>query len=352
MRILRIYTRIAPEGGGMENHISRLTSIQNECDVNVTIAFSKGKKVSSNDIKIVIPQYLNILPQAVGLFYLHLVVFFTVLFKQKKFDIIHVHGDWSSLLLLNWLKRVTKSRKCILSIHGQLEKSRFKDFMWKLFLHNVDGLHSTGYQAIQHLKNLGYNGRVLLRPSGIEDIFLRTAKVRLSKNVVALNVVVVAQMRPNKNLLKVIEIARALQDIRFTIIGDGEQFEVILASAKDLQNVVFMGNQDKYTIQKVMSDSHVILSTSLREGTPTSILEGIANGLVYVASNAGNISHTLKNYSGRIITDGSTKSYIDAIRTYHNNPDLLEQHSRNNHRKGHLNAWPLVASEITQLIVE
>lgn len=352
MRILRIYTRIAPEGGGMETHISRLTSIQNDSNITVTIIFSKGKRVSTNDIMVFIPNIFSVLPQALGIIYLHLLALFKLILKRKQFDIIHVHGDWSSLLLLFWIKRVTKARKSILSIHGQLEKSSFKVFMWKRFYHNVNGIHSTGFQAIEYLKNLGYNGKLLLRPSGIEDIYLRNAKVRFSKDVVTLNVVVVSKMRPNKNLLKVIEVARVLQSIKFTIIGDGEQFDVISANAQDLENVVLKGNQNKYAIQKVMSYSHIILSTSLREGTPTSLLEGIANGLVYVASNAGNISHTLKDYSGRIITNGSTASFIEAIRMYDNDRDLLEQHSKNNFSKGHLNAWSLVASEITRFIVD
>ena len=52
MKILRLYTRLPPLLGGMENHIAQLSNEQTKLGHDVTIYFNKGDKVTSKDVQI------------------------------------------------------------------------------------------------------------------------------------------------------------------------------------------------------------------------------------------------------------------------------------------------------------
>lgn len=353
MKILRIYLRVAPVEGGMESHITELTRLQNNANIKVTLAFGFGDKVSGRDMKIKVPSFLSYFPQVFSILYLHLILSFRLMLNGNKYDFLHVHGDWSSLLLVSFIKRVIKARRCLFSIHGHLENHVVKNYIFKLLLNQIDLIHSTGYQAINHVRSIGYKGEYLLRPSGIDQNFIDTSRIRCFKpEEESLHVVVVAIMRQDKNIAQVVEIAQKIKDVKFVIIGDGEQFDAIRAQVGNTRNILLTGRQDKIAIQRYMDRAHIILSTSLREGTPTSLLEGISNGLAFVSSNAGGINHTLRKYSGFIIEDGATHSYVKAIENYLRNPELLRSHSSNNMTVGAENSWINVARYISNFILK
>ena len=52
MKILRLYTRLPPLPGGMENHIAQLTKEQISLGHEVSIYFNKGNKVTSSDVQV------------------------------------------------------------------------------------------------------------------------------------------------------------------------------------------------------------------------------------------------------------------------------------------------------------
>ena len=66
MKILRLYTRLPPMSGGMENHIAHLTREQLNFGHEVTIYFNLGSKVSENDVKVSHIPISKIKPQFIG----------------------------------------------------------------------------------------------------------------------------------------------------------------------------------------------------------------------------------------------------------------------------------------------
>ena len=66
MKILRLYTRLPPMSGGMENHIAQLTKEQLNFGHDVTIYFNLGSKVSENDVRISSIALSKIKPQFIG----------------------------------------------------------------------------------------------------------------------------------------------------------------------------------------------------------------------------------------------------------------------------------------------
>ena len=67
MRILRLYTRLPPLIGGMENHISQLTKEQIKLGHEVVIYFNSGQKVSEVDVKVSNNFLSKTRPQFIGI---------------------------------------------------------------------------------------------------------------------------------------------------------------------------------------------------------------------------------------------------------------------------------------------
>ena len=68
MKILRLYTRLPPLPGGMENHIAQLTKEQIKLGHEVSIYFNKGNKVTSSDIQVSRVPFYKLRPQFIGVF--------------------------------------------------------------------------------------------------------------------------------------------------------------------------------------------------------------------------------------------------------------------------------------------
>ena len=69
MKILRIYTRLPPLIGGMENHIAQLTKEQIKLGHDVVIYFNKGDKFSAHDVQVTKYSLSTLKPQFLGFFF-------------------------------------------------------------------------------------------------------------------------------------------------------------------------------------------------------------------------------------------------------------------------------------------
>ena len=99
MKILRIYTKLPPLKGGMEKHIYNLTKLQIRDNHFVKVFFNDGEEISQNDEKICKLKLHRLKPQIIGFFIFYFLIVFKLLLKKQKFDIIHIHGNSSSMLL-------------------------------------------------------------------------------------------------------------------------------------------------------------------------------------------------------------------------------------------------------------
>ena len=106
-------------------------------------------------------------------------------------------------------------------------------------------------------------------------------------------VVWMARVTAVKGPERVIEIAKAMPDVRFLMVGGGDLFEIIQESAPE--NLTLLGWQIP---EKVWPLADVALSTSYNEGIPISIIEAQMAGVPVVAVSAGAISE--------IVIDGKT----------------------------------------------
>ena len=109
---------------------------------------------------------------------------------------------------------------------------------------------------------------------------------------------IVGRLAPIKNhelfLQGAKRVAAKRPDVRFVIVGDGEQREALETRAGELDlgdRVIFSGWET--VIEEVYADLAVVALTSRNEGTPVCLIEAMACGVRVVATDVGGVSDVL-----------------------------------------------------------
>jgi glycosyltransferase involved in cell wall biosynthesis len=342
MRILRLYYLLPPIKGGMEKHIYFLSKYQSS-ENYVNIYFNKGDKINSDDVRI-LPNFSlhKTKPNSIGVLIFHFFTIFKLIRNNSKFDVVHVHGDWSALLLISLIKKITKSKVVAFSIHDQLVSS-FKKKVLSFLIKQVDLIFTSGADSANYLKPHKPNA-VFFQPSGISAVFLDTPSNKVFSN----NVIIIANLVPKKNIDLVIEIAKICPDYNFKIVGKGPEKQRLETKMQNIDNVSLVGFKTTQEIITLMDNSFAFLLTSFFEGTPTSVLEACSRGLPIVTSNVGGLKSIIKDNENGYVIDNYDPSYFkNALDKIYNTPDMLELMKINNCLLGEKFVWDNVAKNIT-----
>nr|WP_307774522.1 GT4 family glycosyltransferase PelF [uncultured Cetobacterium sp.] len=128
-----------------------------------------------------------------------------------------------------------------------------------------------------------------------------------------------------------------LRDTRLYLIGptneNKEYYKECLELVKNLElenYVVFTGRTD---VKKYYKFLDVLMLTSLSEGQPLSILEGLACGIPFIATDVGNCREILKEKpegeAGIIVPPTSYAELSDAIVSFFQNRDKIKEMGKN-----------------------
>jgi glycosyltransferase involved in cell wall biosynthesis len=240
----------------------------------------------------------------------------------------------------------------VFSIHGQLNTDILRKNILKFLLENVDLVFCTGYFSYNFVLSI-FSKRVILQPSGISDLFLKFPSV--VKKSSDFQIVTVSNLLRVKNLYFLLEIARYLPNIKFIIIGDGNERNGLNDYIQKLaiDNVQLLGFRPQEDVKFYCLTSDVFLLTSYAEGTPTSVLEAMSAGLPVVSSNAGGIKYLIKDFSnGFIIDDFSVREYVDRIMLLKNDTSLRNVIRIKNAELSKNFRWEVVAKTISNNILE
>lgn len=104
---------------------------------------------------------------------------------------------------------------------------------------------------------------------------------------------------------------------KLLVVGDGNMKESLieLVTKYGIQNeVIFLGQQSRETLQLFYHGSDSLMLTSFFEGMPVCVLESLASGLPVISANVGEIARLVKNgFSGRIIDSYKVEDYLSAM---------------------------------------
>lgn len=354
MKILRFYIKLPPLSGGMEKHIYHLSLNQIQQGNDVTVFFNQGNKVSNNDIKILSriklyklkPQFL-----AFFVFYLFSIIYLTK--NKDKTDVIHIHGDWSSLLFINFLKKITNAKITCFSFHGQFLSNKITHAKFLTFLlKKTDLVFINGYDAYSKITKRLTKERVnvIWRPSGISSVFKPiTKKDKKTKPII----ITVANLIKSKNIDFILTLANISKKFSFYIVGDGPEKNRLFDNTKkeNLSNVLLLGKKSEDELITLLNSSNLFLLPSLSEGTSTAIIEAMACGLPIICSNAGGVKELIKNgENGFVIDSFNEQDFLDKMFLILNSHELKEKIKRNNIEKSRSFYWDKVSKDISVLL--
>lgn len=207
-----------------------------------------------------------------------------------------------------------RPRKCcfVHTYHGHVFHSYYGPLKTKLFLmiekmlaRMTDRIIVISEQQRREINedfHLGRRAQFAVIPLGIDlNVYAnwQTRRTKLRREISAsaddLLIGIVGRLTEVKNHGLFLEAAALLkkistQRLKFLVIGDGARRSELESQAKQLgiaNDVVFLGTRDDP--ENFYPALDVIALTSLNEGTPLSVIEGMANGRAVIATGAGGV---------------------------------------------------------------
>ena len=350
MKVLRSYFSAPPLPGGMERHVHELSVHQRRHGVEVIQACSQGDLASGHGFQVLRGwPILGIRPRALRDLLFYLAVLAAARRRRIRVDVVHIHGDWSAFLFGRILKRVTRARLLVGSVHGHVPESRWRRAAFRSCCRAYGMLYATGTRECDRLSRWS-NRQWSWIASGIgECFFLGDAESAKSSDVL-----VVGSLVPVKGMDLVVEIARLMPMRQFRIVGDGPERSRLesLVSQHQVRNLQFCGRLEPAKIAAELARSRVLLVTSHVEGTPTAMLEAMAAGLPIVTTSSNDYSTLLggAGEGGVTVASRDPRVLARAIERFVDDSALARQSGRRNRQVAAAFAWPAVADRITQMM--
>lgn len=336
----------------METHIKRVTEEQIALGHHVTLGFNKGDKVSDTDFQVLKSIPLLNFPFGAGVFLFHIAMIARLIFRPSKYDFCHIHGDWHSLLFAPVYRLVTRG-KIAFSFHGAFEPTFITHkYLLTRMLKLADLVLVNGAESLSFLKP--HHDFIHLRSSGVEDVFFKVIPAKRIRGD-GFRIMTIANLNPVKNLDTLIQIAAKAPAYSFYIYGEGPERQVLEEKLyqRQIKNVVLAGYRSRAELANELSAADVFLLTSLKEGTPTVVLEAMAAGVPVVASNAGGLSSFLQPEIADTVNDPmDVEKYLKALDKLHNNNEIRLQRIEKAHIFSKLFSWKSVAVSITDYMKE
>lgn len=137
-------------------------------------------------------------------------------------------------------------------------------------------------------------------------------------------VAAVGRLAPVKDHLLLLESVALLDDVHVVLVGDGEmrqRLELRAAAADLRERVHFVGWRTD--IAELLSDVDVVALSSINEGTPVSLIEGLAAARAVVTTDVGGVRAVVDDEeTGLVVEERNPDAYARALDRLLNDPVL------------------------------
>ena len=237
---------------------------------------------------------------------------------EVKPDIIHTHT-----FKAGYITRMKKqSIPVIHTFHGHLlDDPEFSGFKSKVIIKlerilakKSSKLVTVGRRVSEELleQRIGHRTQFVNIPPGVVAVDI-THKEQALKNLNLEDdgkplVGWIARVTGVKNPMRALEVADALPDTRFVMVGGGDLLDQVKAAAP--ANVSVIGWAEAADL---FGATDIILSTSENEGMPVALIEAQLAGKPVVATDVGSVSEVILNHETGIVTNKNAGSLASAI---------------------------------------
>ena len=256
--------------------------------------------------------------------------------KTPKVDLIHTSAAWIIAFIGIYAK---KESKCpmILTEHG----IAYRDFslyyhiimnnnagktFWKCFAYNIVKVSYDNVDMITPVceanakweKNIGTDGsKIRVIYNGVDTEKFHPIKTEPKKRRTVVSVARVVTLKDTVCLVQSIKyIKDKIPDIQCLIYGSSDELEyslrvVNLVKKLGLEdNIKFMGHST--SVAEAFNSGEVVISSSVAEGFPYSVIEAMACGKAIVATDVGGVTEALKGV-GILVRSRRPKEISDAV---------------------------------------
>ena len=252
--------------------------------------------------------------------------------KKKNYNFFFVHLITSLPIILT--RFIKKETKLILSIAGFPKLTLMRSLFWKHFQNRIYKIICPSIETKELLVEKKIFDKNKL--SVIKDPHINVKEIIKKKNMLSdkslnlsKNIVTIGRLTKQKNYIFLLEafknILNIKNDIHLTIIGEGEDRDLIEKKIRDLEidkNVSLEGYQKN--IYKYLNDPLCYFSASLWEGPDLAMLDAAFLNVPIICSDckSGRKEFIEENKRGYIFKTNNMSSLISAFELFFRDNDL------------------------------
>lgn len=224
--------------------------------------------------------------------------------NEYKPDIVHAH-DLKAIILASFLnKKYKKMAHIHVNDKAKMSKLSLKSFLLKFVSKKFNHLFwvsKSCFDDYKYKKNVQAKSTILYNIINLDNL---NNLVLQDNNNYDFDLIYLGRLAYQKNPLRLLEIAKNLkangQKFKFAIVGTGEK-------EQEMKNYISLNNLDDcvkmlgflHNGYKILSQSKLMLMTSLFEGTPMCALESLALGTPIVSTKTDGMVDLITNgYNG------------------------------------------------------
>jgi glycosyltransferase involved in cell wall biosynthesis len=228
-------------------------------------------------------------------------------------DVIYARLPSDFLWILSLFARQRRNVRFIYALANDLHCSIWSSYSYRKWFHCplfALGLIGADTLAVQHegqaqLLGPSLRGRVVQVPNLVR--FIEVSPRQLGPAIY--DAVWIAQIRPVKQLGVFLDMAAALPDLEFAIVGGRDpmasegEFSMLEDRISRLGNVKFLGPLRAEKVREILAQSRVLVNTSRAEGFPNTMLEAWSLGVPVVSLTVDPGGVIMKESLGRCSGD-------------------------------------------------
>lgn len=344
--ILIICPFFRPNIGGVESHLDLLTKYLVKHNYKTTVLTYKpittktnnykkieksknltiyrfwwfGNKIFDKTTPFPLLQFIYIVPS---------LLFNTFIYISKnheKIDTIHAHG-FAAAFIIKICSLFFQFKKTVISTHYIYPNLNTKNLSTKILkwtFNSFDRILLVGEKSGKQLQQIGISASKMVQYKHWLDSKIYYP---ISKDYSQISVLFVGRILKMKGIFRLLEAAKKLPSVKFTIIGDGPDFKLLQQKSKNQKNFTLLGKKKSSDIIPYYQNYHLTIIPSVAaEAQPLVAMESLMCGTPLITTNLGSIVEMYPDTVGLKINP-TIKNIIKTISFLNNHPDKIKKMS-------------------------